>query len=244
MDRNKYNIRPLGDSAIVIQLDNKINIDTHRKIIRLIKTIECKPFTGLVEMVPSYNSLTLFYNPIVIKQKYDKPNSTIFSIVRGLLMNYISSLSNKCNLEDKNIIEIPVVYGGEFGKDLEFVASYNNISEDDVVKIHSQVNYLVYLIGFTPGFPFLGGMKKEIVTPRKSVPAPNIPGGSIGIAGDQTGIYPLETPGGWQIIGRTPLNLFLPEKNPPTLLNIGDYVRFVPITKSEFNHIRRKQNGY
>ncbi|MBO1911088.1 5-oxoprolinase subunit PxpB, partial [Microvirga sp. 3-52] len=116
------------------------------------------------------------------------------------------------------------------GPDLEYVAKSNNLSIEEVIQIHSENEYLVYMIGFAPGFPFLGGMDKRIATPRKETPRLTIPSGSVGIAGKQTGVYPLETPGGWQIIGRTPLDLFLPDMSPPTLLEAGDKIRFMPVS--------------
>ena len=142
------------------------------------------------------------------------------------------------SLKDQRTVEIPVCYGGDYGPDLEFVAQHNSLTEEKVVAIHSAADYLVYMIGFAPGFPYLGGMSEQIAAPRRESPRLQIPAGSVGIAGAQTGVYPIETPGGWQLIGRTPLELFRPTEDPPTRLRAGDIVRFRPITSEEFDRLR------
>jgi KipI family sensor histidine kinase inhibitor len=139
-----------------------------------------------------------------------------------------------------NVIEIPVCYGGEYGEDLSNVSSHNNITDDEVVKIHTSKEYLIYMIGFTPGFPYLGGMDERIATPRLSKPRIKIVGGSVGIAGAQTGVYPVDSPGGWQIIGRTPLKLYDALREKPILLKTGDYIKFTSISKEEFISIEEK----
>ena len=136
------------------------------------------------------------------------------------------------------VVEIPTVYGGEFGPDLGFVASHNNLTEDEVVAIHSGTDYLVYMLGFIPGFTYLGGMDPRIATPRLSSPRTLIPAGSVGIAGAQTGTYPSDSPGGWQIIGRTPVTMYDMSKKQAALLSAGDYVRYVPIDEAEYNRIK------
>ena len=136
------------------------------------------------------------------------------------------------------VVEVPTVYGGEFGPDLSFVASHNHLSEDEVISIHSGTDYLVYMLGFIPGFTYLGGMDPRIATPRLSSPRTLIPAGSVGIAGEQTGTYPSDSPGGWQIIGRTPVTMYDMAKAQAALLNAGDYVRYVPIDESEFHRIK------
>lgn len=131
--------------------------------------------------------------------------------------------------------EIPVCYGGELGPDLPEVAAAHGLSEEEVVEIHASADYLVYMLGFAPGFAYLGGLPKRIATPRRRTPRLSIPAGTVGIAGDQTGVYPIATPGGWQLIGRTPDPLFLPDAMPPALLRAGDIVRFRPISRAEFD---------
>ncbi|MBX6395501.1 MAG: 5-oxoprolinase subunit PxpB, partial [Alicyclobacillaceae bacterium] len=136
--------------------------------------------------------------------------------------------------EAGRLVEIPVCYGGEFGPDLAYVADYHGLTPERVIEIHSSTEYRVYMIGFAPGFPYLGGLSPELATPRKTSPRLTIPAGSVGIAGNQTGVYSVSTPGGWQIIGRTPLVLFRPDLHPPSLLKAGDRVRFYPISREEF----------
>jgi KipI family sensor histidine kinase inhibitor len=142
--------------------------------------------------------------------------------------------------EPRRVVTIPVVYGGEWGPDLEEVARLCGLSAIDVVRIHSAPLYRVYMLGFVPGFAYLGGMDERIAVPRLAVPRAKIPAGSVGIAGGQTGVYPLETPGGWRLIGRTPLSLFVPERNPPALLKAGDWVRFLPIAPEDWDRWRER----
>lgn len=244
MNKNKnIDIRPLGDSALVLQIGHDINVTIHQQLIQLIQWIEKDPFEGFLEVVPSYNSLTVYYNPVIVHQSYHLQGTTAFQKVSEFIEEYLNNLDHIPE-QNKQFIDIPVVYGGAFGPDLEYVAQFNHLSVDEVINIHSKANYLVYMIGFAPGFPFLGGMDDIIATPRRSSPRSSIPSRSVGIAGKQTGIYPLETPGGWQIIGRTPLDLFLPDQHPPTLLQSGDYIRFVPITPPEYEKLRREQHDH
>lgn len=223
-------IRPLSDSALVIQVGEGINEATHKKVKNILNLLENHPFSGYVEAVPAYNSVTVYYNPIdVYFSNLEKGVKTPYENVKAKILSlmnqpYITEAAND------RVVKIPVAYGGEMGPDLEFVASYHGLTPSEVIKIHSSAEYLVYMLGFAPGFPFMGGMDKQIATPRKETPRLAIAPGSVGIAGNQTGIYPLETPGGWQIIGRTPSRLFLPEQSPPTLLQPGDRIQFVPIS--------------
>ncbi|MFJ7952021.1 5-oxoprolinase subunit PxpB [Lysinibacillus sp. NPDC096418] len=227
-------IRPLNDSALVIQVGEGINEAAHKRVKNILNLLENHPFSGFVEAVPAYNSVTVYYNPIDVyfsnlekgvKTPYENAKAKILSLMN---QSYITEVVND------RVVKIPVAYGGEMGPDLEFVASYNGLTPSEVIKIHSSAEYLVYMLGFAPGFPFMGGMDKQIATPRKETPRLAIAPGSVGIAGNQTGIYPLETPGGWQIIGRTPSRLFLPEQSPPTLLQPGDRIKFVPISLEEY----------
>jgi len=232
--KNKANIRPLGDSALVIQLGDGISPATHERVKNLSNLLEKEPFTGLIESVPSYNSLTIYYNPVAVYySSSDNELSNPYKKVSAFILALLDKLGTS-KISEQRLITIPVLYGGEFGPDLEYVANYHGLSVEEVIQIHSSNDYLVYMIGFAPGFPFMGGMDERIATPRKDSPRLAITPGSVGIAGKQTGIYPLETPGGWQIIGRTPLDLFLPELSPPTLLQSGDRIRYVPITLEEY----------
>ncbi|EOR22508.1 allophanate hydrolase subunit 1 [Niallia nealsonii AAU1] len=198
--------------------------------------LENHAFPGFIECVPAYTNVTVYYHPYLIYESYRKTNNqslSPFLIVKSRMEEIINHLE-EAEMTTNRKMEIPVCYGGEYGPDLEFVARYNNLTVDQVIALHSSGEYFVHMIGFAPGFPFLGGMSEKIATPRRSTPRQLIPAGSVGIAGVQTGVYPIATPGGWQLIGKTPLQLFLPNKNPPSLLQAGDIVKFFPISEEEF----------
>jgi len=234
-------VRPLGDSALVIQLDKSISPIIHNKIINIVDLLESDPFEGFIEAVPSYNNVTIFYDPVIVHLNNQKNvQKTSFEIVCASMMNYVKRSDSKLPIKNR-LVEIPVTYGGQFGPDLEYVAKTNNITPEKVIELHTKKDYLVYMIGFAPGFPYLAGINKKITTPRKKKPRQKIPAGSVGIAGEQTGIYPLETPGGWQVIGRTPVVLFNPKSSPPSLLKSGDEIRFVPITEDEYISYKEKK---
>lgn len=232
-DKIKY--LPAGDKAIVMEFGNEISKEINAKIRSVVRFLEEKHIDGIEEVLPTYRSILIMYDPI--KAEYDE------------IVRILEDLGNKISLGEKEeirIVEIPTLYGGEFGPDINFVAEHNNIAVDEVIKIHTGTDYLVYMLGFTPGFTYLGGMSDKIAAPRLSTPRKKIPAGSVGIAGSQTGMYPSETPGGWQLIGRTPLKLYDPLKEPPVLLNAGDYVRYVSITEDEYTEIQKQveQDSY
>ena len=140
-------------------------------------------------------------------------------------------------LPKPSVYYLPVAYGGEFGPDLSFVSKHTGLTGEEVIKIHTGTDYLIYMLGFTPGFPYLGGMDSRLATPRLATPRTKIPAGSVGIAASQTGIYPVQSPGGWQLIGQTPVKLFEPTAQKPVLLNAGDYIRFFEVTPEEYRLI-------
>lgn len=197
---------------------------THLEVRSFCAWLDAHPFEGMVEYTPAFASVTVFYDPLRLGYE-----DAVRQMERGVLERTPLAPG------EGRRVEIPVCYGGEHGPDLEFVAAHNGLSPEDVVRIHSGEEYLVYMIGFAPGFPYLGGMSERIAAPRRSTPRLHVPAGSVGIAGAQTGVYPLETPGGWQIIGRTPERLFRPEATPPSLLQSGDRVMFMPVTPDEFD---------
>lgn len=215
-----------GDLSLVMEFGNSISREINSKIRNMVKTIEENPIIGLKEIIPTYRSIQIMYDPLEIE---------VEDLIQRL--NSLESSLGSSKEESFRIVEIPTLYGGEYGPDIGFVAEHNNISEEEVIKIHTATDYLVYMLGFTPGFTFLGGMKEEIHTPRLKAPRSKIPAGSVGIAGAQTGMYPSETPGGWQLIGRTPVKLYDPKKEPPVLLSAGDYVRYVSVSEDEYNEI-------
>lgn len=219
---------PLGDSAVTIDFGEGISLEKNRKILNLANAINEKPFHGFLEAVPAYSTLTVFYNPVEVGG-----NDPYEQVCQQLKERMNHGIQYK--IPERKVC-IPVCYDEEFGLDLEEVAKSNGLSVEKVIEIHSSASYHVYFLGFAPGFPFLGGMDPSIATPRKKSPRLKVPAGSVGIAGYQTGIYPIETPGGWQIIGRTPISLFHPDRNPPTFLLPGDEIRFVPITKDVYEN--------
>ncbi len=222
--------KPAGDSAVAVIFGDKIDESINKKVHAVANAIEKASPDWLIEVVPTYTSIYVYYDPL--KLDYQE----VLTAIKPFL-------SAEPRDEKPRIVEIPTVYGGEFGPDIEFVAQHNGLTVEDVIEIHSKPLYRVYMLGFTPGFAYLGGMDERIATPRLERPRLKVPAGSVGIAGKQTGIYPLESPGGWRLIGRTPLRLFNPEKDPPTLLQPGDHIKFVPITEDDFREIYRKEWG-
>lgn len=216
-----------GDRALVIEFGDSIEEQINAKIRSLTLAMEKEGIIGIIETIPTYRSLMIIYEPMIIEldELIDKVKS-------------IETKMDEMKLPDAKVIEIPTLYGGEYGPDLEFVAEHNKISIDEVIKIHTSMDYLIYMIGFTPGFPYLGGMDDKIAAPRLQTPRNKIPVGSVGIAGSQTGIYPIESPGGWQLIGRTPVKLYDAYRKHPVLLNAGDYIKFVQIDEEEYKNIK------
>lgn len=214
-----FHCYPLGDSAIVIQFADEISILINQKIRAIGEFLDEYTFEGFVEYVPAFSTITIYY----------LPNLVSYGELETMIEEMMGELQEPQKSNQSAIIEIPVVYGGEWGPDLEYVAQHNKLSIEEVIKIHCGAEYLVYMIGFAPGFPYLGGMDERIVTPRRETPRASVCAGSVGIAGTQTGVYPIETPGGWQIIGRSTIDLFSIESDEPVLLKAGDRVRFVPV---------------
>ena len=218
-----YNIH---DQAITIEFAQEISEATNRRVIALQHAIESNPFKGFIECVPAYGSLTVYYNENV--------SSTA---VRVLLSELITQVVDTidASFTPGRKISIPVCYDPSLGVDLPWVSSHLNLSVDEIISLHTSVAYRVYMIGFIPGFPYMGTLPEQLEVPRKQTPSLKIPMGSVAIAGKQTGIYPAEVPGGWQVIGRTPLKMFDPSKSPCSFLNAGDLVSFQPITLEAFN---------
>ena len=230
----KPTISPVGDCAISIDFGQVIDPKINRHIRQTIERIQELKLDGITELVPTYCALLIQYDAMLYSY------SDICNLMEPLLEPSATDDAN----ERVTVIEIPTVYGGEFGPDLGFVASHNNLSEDEVVSIHSGTDYLVYMLGFIPGFTYLGGMDPRIATPRLSSPRTLIPAGSVGIAGEQTGTYTSDSPGGWQIIGRTPVTMYDMSKEQAALLSAGDYVRYVPIDEAEYNRIKALGSDY
>ncbi|HHI00097.1 MAG TPA: 5-oxoprolinase subunit PxpB [Thermococcus litoralis] len=222
--------KPAGDSALVIIFGDRIDEKINKKVHAVANAIEKAAPDWLIEVVPTYTSIYVYYDSL--KLSYREALNAIKPL-----------LSAEPKEEKPRIVEIPTVYGGEFGPDIEFVAKHNGLSVDDVIEIHSKPLYRVYMLGFLPGFAYLGGMDERIATPRLEKPRLKVPAGSVGIAGKQTGWYAIESPGGWRLIGRTPLKTFDPSKSPPSIVKAGDYVKFVPISEEEFRELYRQEWG-
>ncbi len=213
----KPKIVPLGDSALLVQLGDEIDLTINQRVHALAVLIDKSPIEGIIETVPAYGTLLIHYDPLTLE--YSKANQW----VKSKLEQIRDSESRK-----PRRIEVPVKYGSEHGPDLESVAAYHNLQVEDVIRIHSERIYTVYMMGFTPGFPYMGKLDEAIITPRLEVPRTNVPAGSVAIAGAQIGIYPLTSPGGWHLIGHTSLILFAPQSESPFLFAPGDKVKFIP----------------
>ena len=225
-------LKPIGDCALSISFGQTISPDIHRLVRAFQTSLEQQKLPGILETVPAYCTVTIHYDPVRVSF------ASLCSYAEHLL-----ETMDQVQLPPSMVYEIPVCYGGNMGPDLPHVADYSHLSEQDVIQIHTAPDYLIYMLGFTPGFPYLGGMNPAIATPRLSSPRVSIPAGSVGIAGRQTGIYPLASPGGWNLIGQTPVRLFDPHRNQPFLLQPGDYIRFRSISLDEFYAIARQVEG-
>lgn len=224
MDQYQFYIE--GDSSILIVFGDTICEETNQRIAATVRLIRDQKIEGIVDMIPAFVSLLINYNPLVIS--YDALKNRLEKI-----------LSIRIETEEtvKRIFEIPVCYGGEYGPDLQTIADNAGLSQREVIDIHTSRDYLIYMLGFLPGFCYLGGLDERIHTPRLKTPRLKIPAGSVGIGGSQTGIYPMESPGGWQLMGKTPVRTYDPDREVPILLQAGDYIRFVEIDEAEFKRI-------
>jgi len=213
----------MGDRGLLLEFGDKISHEVNEKVRRMALAIQAEEIKGIIETVPTYRSLLIIYNPILLR--IGDLKKSLQQIEEGL---------QQMPLPEPKLTRIPVVYGAAFGPDLEFVAEYLRISHQEVIRLHCSKPYFIYMIGFMPGFPYMGELPETLITPRLKTPRLSVPKGSVAIAQKQTGIYSMESPGGWQIIGRTPVELFDPEKDPPALLRMGDRVEFYPISEEEF----------
>ena len=226
-----YRIFPLGDTAITIDFGNVIDEKINSNVLALFHQLSADPLPGMIEAVPAYSSLTIYYDVFGIS-KMGNNGKSVYEYISGQLTERLKQPLEEVNTAAR-VVTVPVCYEKEFSPDIEYLAKEKNISVEEVIHIHISKQYRVYMLGFLPGFSYMGEVDERIAVPRKPQPV-TVAAGSIGIAGKQTGIYPLQSPGGWQIIGRTPLKLFNAEKEEPTLLRAGDIVQFISISKNEF----------
>jgi len=233
-------IFPLGDSALVVRVREQFEDAPEEALddtLRIFQLLQRAAIPGVIELAPAYNGVAVFFDPVAIF-KSSGATAGVFDELATEIRNAIASATGRrrrrAAARAPHLIEIPVCYDAEFGFDLNRVAEHTRLSEREIIDRHSTGEYRVACIGFVPGFTFLAGLPKILATPRRDMPRKEIPAGSVGIGGAQTGIYPLRSPGGWNLIGRTPVKLFDPTKNPPTLLCPGDRVRFRAISLEEF----------
>lgn len=225
----KIRFLPCGDSAVTVEFGDKIDEEINSAVHAFAAAVESLGCPAIREAVPTYRSAAVHYLPWLLD----------FQQIKALLAPLAQQAGGQAAREEP-VVEIPTLYGGEHGPDLEEVAAHCGLTPDQVIARHSAPAYRIFMLGFTPGFPYLGGMDPALATPRRSQPRVSIPAGSVGIAGGQTGVYPIQSPGGWQLIGRTPLRLFDPALEPPILLKAGGRVRFVPIDEETFRQIERR----
>ena len=223
---------PAGDKALFMKMGEGIDPELNGRVRAMVHLLENKTPEGILEWIPGYCTLMVVYDPLIVDYH---------QLIHQL--QELEKEKDKVTFPSPSVVEIPTTYGTEypeFGPDLPSVAEHNQLTEEQVVEKHSSVDYLIYMIGFTPGFSFLGGLPQELATPRLENPRQKVPAGSAGIAGPQTGIYPVDSPGGWRLIGRTPIRLFDPNREEPILLKAGNYIRFVPITLEEYQRIDKE----
>ena len=219
---------PASDQSLLIYFGEQITTQANEQVRKLLHLLEAEPISGVRNLHPAYCSLLVKFDPL----KWQHEN------FEKKVRKYLARLE-KVSLPEARQVEIPVCYGGEFGPDLDEVAGLHQTTPEQIVKLHSSATYLVYFLGFVPGFAYLGGLSSELVTPRLATPRKKVPAGSVGIAGNQTGVYPFETPGGWRLLGRTPVSMFRTDRDDLSLLSIGDRVRFVPVPRERFAELSR-----
>lgn len=225
----KPHIVPLGDSAITIEFGNEINPETNARVVAFAQMVRAQGWSGILDVVPTYRSVTVHFDPL----RWDS----------ATLAKRLKTLPRRepGQAEPQGILhEIPVLYGGEWGQDLEEVATFAGLQPAEAIALHASVPYRVYMLGFSPGFPYLGLVPEQLAMPRRATPRTKVPAGSVGIADRQTGIYPTATPGGWRLIGRTPISVYRKTRTNPFLLKPGDRVRFKPIVRDEFDQLSRE----
>jgi inhibitor of KinA len=228
-----HRITPLGDRGILIQLGERIDETTHRRVRAVSARLASQPVAATIDVVPAYASVAVHYDPALVPNELGGANApSPYERFAAAIDATLEDLTTE-TLPEPRVVEIPVSYGGELGPDLTEVARRHDLSEEEVVRLHSGARYLVYMLGFAPGFAYLGGLPEALATPRRPEPRTAVPAGTVGIGGSQTGIYPLVSPGGWQLIGRTSVRLFDPRRDPPALLAVGDIVRFRAVAPNE-----------
>ena len=220
--------QPASDQSLLVYFGHQISLDAHEHVRRLLRLLELEPIDGILNLHPAYCSLLVKFD--ALRWRHEE--------LQEILREYLDRLE-EVPLPEPCLVEIPVCYGGECGPDLGDVSALHGMTPEQVIELHSSTNYLVYFLGFAPGFAYLGELPEALVTPRLGQPRRRVPAGSVGIAGNQTGVYPFATPGGWRLLGRTPVAMFRSDRSGLSLLSIGDRVRFTPISHERFMTLER-----
>jgi inhibitor of KinA len=220
--------KPASDQSLLVYLGRKVTLHAHERVRKLLCLLESEPISGIRNLHPAYCSLLVVFDPLKLSHR------ELVAILRGYLRRL-----QAIRLPAPRKVQIPTCYGGEFGPDLDEVARLHEMTPAQVVRLHCSVTYVVYFLGFVPGFAYLGGLPEALATPRLPSPRRSTPPGSVGIADNQTGVYPFATPGGWRLIGRTPIVMFRPDRNNMSLLTIGDRVSFTPISVAQFTALQK-----
>ncbi len=231
INTSPHTIYPCGDHAITIELDNRVDVEISRQVISLYQKISSMKLPGVLDIIPAYSSVTIVYDLQLLAKQFTA--ASVYETMRVILQNAADDISDTVVTETR-LIRIPVCYDSSLAPDIISLAALHQLSVEEVIQLHTAVIYRVYMIGFLPGFAYMGSVDKKIITPRKENPRTNVPAGSVGIAGEQTGIYPFSSPGGWQLIGQTPVPMFAANQSQPCYLQPGDSVQFFPITVDEF----------
>jgi inhibitor of KinA len=217
-----------SDQSLLIYFGDQITREAHEHVRKLLRLLEMEPITGIRNLHPAYCSVLIKFDALRLQHED----------LQEILQQYLTRLEG-ITLPEPRQVEIPVCYGGELGPDLLEVSALHKMTPEQVIELHSSPTYVVYFLGFVPGFAYLGELPEALVTPRLATPRRRVPAGSVGIAGNQTGIYPFATPGGWRLLGRTPIQMFRPDRNELSFLSIGDRVRFTPISPERFTALER-----
>jgi inhibitor of KinA len=221
--------QPASDQSLLITFGTEISLTAHQQVMKLLRLLQSEPVASVRSLHPAYCSLLVKFDALRLRHE------EVEAILRGFLKRL-----EEVELPEPRVVEIPVCYGREFGPDLADVCALHGISPAQAIELHSSATYLVYFLGFVPGFAYLGGLPERLVTPRLATPRRKVPAGSVGIAGNQTGVYPFGTPGGWRLIGRTPVAMFRADREELSLLSIGDRVRFAPISTERFAALEKE----
>ena len=227
-EKEMYRIMPAGERGLVVEFGNVIDIQTNNRVQQLKKCLREAQIQGVLELQPTFRSLMIYYDPLKIS--YEELEKRV---------RILGSAGTLKDHKKKRILKIPCCYGARFGPDLRDMEEYTGLDRDEIIAIHSSVDYRIYMMGFLPGFVYLGGLDPRIETPRLSTPRVKIPAGAVGIGGNQTGVYPVASPGGWRLIGGTPVEFYDAGRQEPILCRAGEYIRFVPVSLDDYYDIRR-----